>query len=68
MCSSCEYIVNVSSRTMLCADSIEANVENASVHVEEGVTQLQRAKEYQVSICVTARDISVIIRCVSCSK
>lgn len=28
-------------------DSIEANVENASVHVEEGVTQLQRAKEYQ---------------------
>lgn len=31
-------------------------MENASVHVEEGVTQLQRAKEYQVSVFVTARD------------
>lgn len=31
------------------ADSIEANVENAEVHVERGTEQLQRASYYQVS-------------------
>lgn len=30
-------------------DSIEANVENAEVHVERGTEQLQRANYYQVS-------------------
>lgn len=30
------------------ADSIEANVENAEVHVERGTEQLQRASYYQV--------------------
>ncbi len=29
-------------------DSIEANVENAEVHVERGAEQLQRAAQYQV--------------------
>lgn len=29
-------------------DSIEANVENAEVHVERGAEQLQRAAYYQV--------------------
>ena len=33
---------------LLCADSIEANVESASVNVEHGVEQLQRARNYQV--------------------
>lgn len=33
----------------LSADSIEANVENAEVHVERGAEQLQRAAYYQVS-------------------
>lgn len=32
------------------ADSIEANVENAEVHVERGGEQLQRAAYYQVSL------------------
>lgn len=31
-------------------DSIEANVENAEVHVEQGTEQLQRAAYYQVSL------------------
>lgn len=30
------------------SDSIEANVENAEVHVERGTEQLQRASYYQV--------------------
>lgn len=34
------------------ADSIEANVENADVHVERGAEQLQRAAYYQVSLCL----------------
>lgn len=35
------------------ADSIEANVENAEVHVERGTEQLQRAAYYQVGVSVT---------------
>lgn len=36
-------------------DSIEANVENAEVHVERGTEQLQRASYYQVSAQPPAR-------------
>lgn len=32
------------------ADSIEANVENAAIHVEQGTDQLAKAREYQVSV------------------
>jgi len=31
------------------ADSIEANVEHATIHVEKGTEQLSRARDYQVS-------------------
>lgn len=31
-------------------DSIEANVENASIHVNEGAQQLSKARDYQVSL------------------
>lgn len=30
-------------------DSIEANVDSAAVHVEDGNVQLQKASDYQVS-------------------
>lgn len=32
----------------LSTDSIEANVESASVNVEQGTEQLRQAKDYQV--------------------
>ena len=37
-----------SNATSSLVDSIEANVETAAVHVEEGRNQLQKAKSYQV--------------------
>ena len=42
--------VNSVSKHILCiiSDSIEANVEKASSHVEQGAQQLSKASEYQV--------------------
>lgn len=37
-------LFNASSST----DSIEANVESAAVHVEDGTEQLRQARDYQV--------------------
>lgn len=36
-------------------DSIEANVENAEVHVERGTDQLQRAAYYQVGVLLSLK-------------
>ncbi len=46
------------SHRIMFADSIEANVESASVHVEQGNQQLHQAKNYQVKPqigCVTQK-------------
>lgn len=52
-CSFCCHIDGIYTKLILCivlTDSIEANVENAEVHVERGTEQLQRAAYYQVSL------------------
>lgn len=41
-------------------DSIEANVETASIDVQRGAQELQKAREYQVSL--GARSLSLLIR------
>ena len=42
------FELNYNSMSMMFTDSIEANVESASVHVEQGNQQLHQAKNYQV--------------------
>ena len=42
-------------------DSIEANVETAAVHVEDGRDQLQKAKTYQV-ICYLIFDFNEVLK------